>query len=79
MNAILAIDWATIGNQLWDGLTSRTALLVYAGLVLALIIAIIIRVIIAEFNRVAMLKNALEGKDKKERQQILNVAKKTIE
>ncbi len=79
MNALLAIDWNSVGNKIWTALTSRTALLIYAGLVLALIIAVIIRVIVAEFNRVAMLKNALEGEDKSERQEILEVARKTIE
>ena len=79
MNAIAAIDWNSVGNQIWSGLTSRTALLVYAGLVLVLIIAIIVRVIVAEFNRVATLKNALEGEDKSERQKILEVTRKTIE
>ena len=79
MNALFAIDWNAIGNKIWGWLTSRTALLIYAGLVLALIIVIIVRVIIAEFNRVAMLKNAIEGEEKGGRQQILEVAKKTIE
>ena len=76
---MLSIDWYSIGNKIWDRLTSRTALLIYAGLVLALIIAIVVRVIVAEFNRVAMLKNALEGEEKSERQQILETARKTIE
>ena len=79
MNAMLSIDWYSIGNKIWDRLTSRAALLIYAGLVLALIIAIVVRVIVAEFNRVAMLKNALEGEEKSERQQILETARKTIE
>ena len=79
MNAILAIDWNTIGNKIWEQLTSRTALLIYAGLVLVLIIAIVVRVIVAEFNRVAMLKNALEGEENSERQEILETARKTIE
>ena len=79
MNAILSIDWNSVGNKIWGWLTSRTALLIYAGLVLVLIIAIIIRVIVAEFNRVAMMKNALEGDEKGERQEILEVTRKTIE
>ena len=80
MNAILAlIDWSAVGNKIWGWLTSRTALFIYAGLVLALIIAIIIRVIVGEYNRVAIMKNSLEGKEKGERQEILETARKTIE
>ena len=79
MNAMLSIDWYSIGNKIWDRLTSRTALLIYAGLVLELIIAIVGRLIVAEFNRVATLNNALEGEEKSERQQILETARKTIE
>ena len=79
MNAILAVDWSKNGNKIWGWLTSRTALLIYAGLVLALIIGIVIRVIVTEFTRVTMLKNMLEGDSKGERQQILAMTKKTIE
>ena len=79
MNAMLALDWNSIGNQIWGWLTSRTALLIYAGLVLALVVVIIIRVIVAEFNRVARLKNELEGDVKSERQEIIETARKTIE
>ncbi len=76
---MLSIDWNAIGNKIWVWLTSKTALLIYAGLVLVLIIAVVVRVIIAEFNRVAALKNALEGDEKSERQQVLETARKTIE
>ena len=80
MNAILAlIDWSSIGNKIWGWLTSRTALFIYAGLILILIIAIIIRVIVGEYNRVSIMKNSLEGKEKGERQEILETARKTIE
>ena len=80
MNSILAsVDWNSIGDKIWNRLTSRTALFIYAGIILVLIIAIIIRVIVGEYNRVSIMKNSLEGKEKGERQEILETARKTIE
>ncbi len=80
MNSILAsVDWNLIGDKIWNRLTSRTALFIYAGIILVLIIAIIIRVIVGEYNRVSIMKNSLEGKEKGERQEILETARKTIE
>ncbi len=76
MNSILAsVDWNLIGDKIWNRLTSRTALFIYAGIILVLIIAIIIRVIVG----VSIMKNSLEGKEKGERQEILETARKTIE
>jgi len=80
VNSILAsVDWNLIGDKIWNRLTSRTALFIYAGIILVLIIAIIIRVIVGEYNRVSIMKNSLEGKEKGERQEILETARKTIE
>ena len=80
MNSILAsVEWNLIGDKIWNRLTSRTALFIYAGIILVLIIAIIIRVIVGEYNRVSIMKNSLEGKEKGERQEILETARKTIE
>ena len=63
MNSILAsVDWNLIGDKIWNRLTSRTALFIYAGIILVLIIAIIIRVIVGEYKRVSIMKNSLEGK-----------------
>ncbi len=79
MDLILAVDWNGVGNKIWTALTSRTALLVYCIVILALVMALVVRIVVGEFRRVAELKDAGAGKEETARREALDTAKATIE
>lgn len=38
--ALGAVDWAAVGNRIWNTVTSKTALLVYSVVILVLVIVL---------------------------------------
>ena len=51
-NLISAFSFAECMGEVWDALTSKTALIVYAAIILVLILFLVIRVIVNEHRRV---------------------------
>ena len=51
-NLISAFSFAEFMGEVWDALTSKTALIVYAAIILVLILFLVIRVIVNEHRRV---------------------------
>ncbi len=51
-NLISAFSFAEFMGEVWDALTSKTALIVYAAIILVLILFLVIRVIVNEYRRV---------------------------
>ena len=55
-NLISAFSFSDFWVKAWDALTSKTALIVYAAIILVLILALVVRVALNEQKRVAEIK-----------------------
>ena len=78
-NLLASVDWQTIGNKVWAALTSRTALFVYALCLLVLVMALVVRMIVNEYRRVAELKDGGSGNAESARREALDTAKHAID
>ena len=78
-NLLASVDWQTIGNKVWAALTSRTALFVYALCLLVLVMALVVRMIVNEYRRVAELKDGGSGNAESARREALDTAKCAID
>lgn len=78
-NLLASVDWQTIGNKVWAALTSRTALFVYALCLLVLVMALVVRMIVNEYRRVAELKDGGSGNAESARREALDTAKRVID
>lgn len=78
-NLLASVDWQTIGNKVWAALTSRTALFVYALCLLVLVMALVVRMIVNEYRRVAELKDGGSGNAESARREALDTAKRAID
>ena len=78
-NLLASVDWQTIGNKVWAALTSRTALFVYALCLLVLVMALVVRMIVNEYRRVAELKDGGSGHAESARREALDTAKHAID
>ena len=78
-NLLASVDWQTIGNKVWAALTSRTALFVYALCLLVLVMALVVRMIVNEYRRVAELKDGGAGNAESARREALDTAKRAID
>ena len=59
--ALGAVDWAAVGNRIWNTVTSKTALLVYSVVILVLVIVLAVRLVVSETGRATALKEELSG------------------
>ena len=57
LNLISAFSFAEFFGNVWDALTSKIALIVYAAIILVLILVIVIRVIVNEQRRIAEIQD----------------------
>ncbi|MDE6667120.1 MAG: hypothetical protein K2K38_02080, partial [Clostridia bacterium] len=55
-NLISAFSFAEFFGNVWDALTSKIALIVYASIILVLILVLVIRLIINEHRRIAEIQ-----------------------
>jgi len=78
-NLLASVDWQTVGNKVWAALTSRTALFVYALCLLVLVMALVVRMIVNEYRRVAELKDGGSGNAESARREALDTAKRAID
>ncbi len=78
-NLLASVDWQTRGNKVWAALTSRTALFVYALCLLVLVMALVVRMIVNEYRRVAELKDGGTGNAESARREALDTAKRAID
>ncbi|MCH5147266.1 MAG: AAA family ATPase, partial [Clostridiales bacterium] len=78
-NLISAATPAVLFNRLLDVLTCRTALIIYACILLVLILVLAIRVIVAEQRRAAALKEKNEAVPEIQKDEALESVKKDID
>ena len=57
-NLISAFSFTEFMGNVWDALTSKIALIVYAAIILVLILALVIRVVVNEHKRVAEIEES---------------------
>ena len=77
--ALGAVDWAAVGNRIWNTVTSKTALLVYSVVILVLVIVLAVRLVVSETGRATALKEELSGKEEAARKEEAELAEKRLD
>ncbi len=77
--ALGAVDWAAVGNRIWNTVTSKSALLVYSVVILVLVIVLAVRLVVSETGRATALKEELSGKEEAARKEEAELAEKRLD
>lgn len=77
--ALGSVDWAAVGNRIWNTVTSKTALLVYSVVILVLVIVLAVRLVVSETGRATALKEELSGKEEAARKEEAELAEKRLD
>ncbi len=77
--ALGAVDWAAVGNRIWNTVTSKTALLVYSVVILVLVIVLAVRLVVSETGRATALKEELSGKEEAARKEEAELAERRLD
>lgn len=57
-----AFSFTEFMGKVWDALTSKTALIVYSAIILAIILVLVVRAVVTEQRRTAEIKHNADRK-----------------